>query len=180
MSRLDIPARDDAPAASQPLLDAVGRKLGIIPNMFHLISNSPAGLEGVLGLSGGLGKTLDVKTRERIAIAVAAINGCDYCMSAHIYLGSNLAKLDEAELAANRRGRSNDAKADVAVAFARKVAEMRGKVSDVDVSAVKLAGYTDAQVVEIVLVVAENFLTNLINNVGETDIDFPVVPAKAA
>jgi uncharacterized peroxidase-related enzyme len=180
MSRLDIPARDDAPAASQPLLDAVGRKLGIIPNMFRLISNSPAGLEGVLGLSGGLGKTLDVKTRERIAIAVAAINGCDYCMSAHTYLGSNLAKLDEAELAANRRGRSNDAKADVAVAFARKVAEMRGKVSDVDASAVKLAGYTDAQVVEIVLVVAENFLTNLINNVGETDIDFPVVPAKAA
>ncbi|HKH28394.1 MAG TPA: carboxymuconolactone decarboxylase family protein [Sphingomicrobium sp.] len=180
MSRLAIPARDDAPAASQPLLDAVGRKLGIIPNMFRLISNSPAGLEGVLGLSGGLGKTLDVKTRERIAIAVAAINGCDYCMSAHTYLGSNLAKLDEAELAANRRGRSNDAKADVAVAFARKVAEMRGKVSDVDVSAVKLAGYTDAQVVEIVLVVAENFLTNLINNVGETDIDFPVVPAKAA
>jgi uncharacterized peroxidase-related enzyme len=180
MSRLDIPARDDAPAASQPLLDAVGRKLGSIPNMFRLISNSPAGLEGVLGLSGGLGKTLDVKTRERIAIAVAAINGCDYCMSAHTYLGSNLAKLDEAELAANRRGRSNDAKADVAVAFARKVAEMRGKVSDVDVSAVKLAGYTDAQVVEIVLVVAENFLTNLINNVGETDIDFPVVPAKAA
>jgi uncharacterized peroxidase-related enzyme len=180
MSRLDIPARDDAPAASQPLLDAVGRKLGIIPNMFRLISNSPAGLEGVLGLSGGLGKTLDVKTRERIAIAVAAINGCDYCMSAHTYLGSNLAKLDEAELAANRRGRSNDAKADVAVAFARKVAEMHGKVSDVDVSAVKLAGYTDAQVVEIVLVVAENFLTNLINNVGETDIDFPVVPAKAA
>jgi hypothetical protein len=45
---------------------------------------------------------------------------------------------------------------------------------------VKLAGYTDAPIVEIVLVVAENFLTNLVNNVGETDIDFPVVPARAA
>lgn len=180
MARLPIPTRDTAPAASQPLLDAVHAKLGVIPNMFRLIAHSPAGLEGVLGLNGALGKTLDVRTRERIALAVAAVNGCDYCMSAHTYLGLNLAKLDEAELAANRRGRSNDAKADAAVAFARKVAETRGKVGAADVSAVKLAGYTDAQVVEIVLVVAENFLTNLINNVGETDIDFPVVRAEAA
>jgi uncharacterized peroxidase-related enzyme len=162
------------------MLDAIGKKLNVVPNMFRLIVNSPAALEGVLGLLGGVGKTLDVKTRERIAVAVAAVNGCDYCMSAHTYLGSNLAKLDEAELATNRRGRSNDAKADAAVTFARKVAETRGKVSDADVSAVKLAGYTDAQIVEIVLVVAENFLTNLINNVGETDIDFPVVLARAA
>jgi uncharacterized peroxidase-related enzyme len=180
MSRLPIPTRDTAPAAAQPLLDAVGQKLGVIPNMFRLIANSPAGLEGVLGLNGPLGKTLDVKTRERIAIAVAAVNGCDYCMSAHTYLGLNLAKLDQAELAANRCGHSNDAKADSAVAFARKVAQERGKVADADIAAVKSAGYTDAQVVEIVLVVAENFLTNLINNVGQTDIDFPVVTAQAA
>jgi len=180
MARLPIPTPDTAPAAARPLLDAVNAKLGVIPNMFRLIANSPAGLEAVLGLNGALGKTLDVKTRERIALAVAAVNGCDYCMSAHTYLGLNLAKLDEAEVAANRLGRSNDAKADAAIGFARKVAEARGKVSGADVSAVKLAGYTDAQVVEIVLVVAENFLTNLVNNVAETDIDFPVVTARAA
>ena len=180
MARLSIPARDDAPEAARPMLDAVGKKLGVIPNMYRMIANSPAGLEGVLGLSAGVGRVLDVRTRERIAVAVAAVNGCDYCMSAHTYLGLNLAKLDEAELAANRRGHSNDAKADAAVGFARKVAETRGQVSNADLSAVKLAGYSDAQVVEIVLVVAENFLTNLINNVGGTDIDFPVVSAKAA
>jgi uncharacterized peroxidase-related enzyme len=179
MARLPIPTRDAAPAAAQPLLDAVHRKLGVIPNMFRLIASSPAGLEGVLALSGALGRTLDVKTRERIAVAVAAVNGCDYCMSAHTYLGLNLAKLDEAELAANRRGRSSDARADAAVAFARTVAESRGKVGDADLAAVRRAGFSDAQLVEIVLVVAENFLTNLVNNVGETDIDFPVVSAQA-
>ena len=180
MARLPIPTRDAAPAAAQPLLDAVNRKLGVIPNMFRLIASSPAGLEGVLALGGALGRTLDVKTRERIALAVAAVNGCDYCMSAHTYLGLNLARLDEAEIAANRRGRSNDGKADAAVAFARTVAERRGKVSAAEISAVKRAGFTDAQVVEIVLVVAENFLTNLINNVADTDIDFPVVSAAQA
>jgi uncharacterized peroxidase-related enzyme len=180
MSRLPIPSRDDAPAASQPLLDAVGTQLGVIPNLFRLVGSSPAALEGYLGLNGALGKALDVKTRERIALAVAQVNGCDYCLSAHTYLGANMAKLDAAELAANRHGRSNDAKADAALRFAKTVAETRGQVSTGDIEAVKAAGYTDAQVVEIVLLVALNFLTNLINNVADTDIDFPVVSAKAA
>ena len=65
------------------------------------------------------------------------------------------------------------------MAFARTVAESRGKVGAADLAAVRRAGFSDAQLVEIVLVVAENFLTNLINNVGETDIDFPIVSARA-
>ena len=180
MTRLSVPTRDEAPAASQPLLDAVKDKLGTIPNLFRLIANSPEGLKGVLSLNSALATTLDAKTRERIAIAVAAVNGCDYCMSAHTYLGLNLAKLDGAELAANRRGQSTDAQASAVVAFARKVAESRGKVADADLAAVKIAGFTDAQVIEIVLVVAENFLTNLINNVAATELDFPLVSAHAA
>src|SRR5512135_3669165 len=150
MSRLPIPTRDTAPAKSQPLLDAVNAQLGVIPNLFRLVALSPAALEGFLGFNGALGKTLDVKTRERIALAVAQVNDCDYCLSAHTYLGANLAKLDAAEIAANRRGRSSDPKADSAVAFARKVAETRGKVGASDIDAVKSVGYTDAQVVEIV------------------------------
>jgi uncharacterized peroxidase-related enzyme len=180
MSRLAAPARDDSHSRSIPLLDAVGKQLGFIPNRFRLIGNSPAALEAYLGFSHAMNKTLDGKMRERIAVVVAQINGCDYCLSAHSYLGSNLARLDAAELAANRRGHSNDIKADPVVGFAKKVAETRGKVLDSDVEMVKAAGYTDAQIVEIILIVALNFLTNLVNNVGETDIDFPEVYASAA
>ena len=128
---------------------------------------------------GALNKTPDVKTRERIALAVGQVNGCGYCLSAHSYLGANVAKLDEAELAANRRGYSSDPKA-YTVVFAKKVADARGKVSEADIAAVKFAGFTDAQIVEIVLNVALNVLTNFVNNVADTDIDFPVVRAEAA
>lgn len=179
MSRLAIPTYDAAPPASKPLLDAVNAQLGVIPNLFRLVGASPAALEGFLGLSGALGRTLDARTRERIALAVAEANGCDYCLSAHTYLGENLAKLDPAEIAANRRGRSNDAKADAAVVFARKVVDNRGRVSDADVAAVKLAGFSEAQIIEIVANVAVNVLTNYVNNVAETEIDFPVVRAAA-
>ena len=180
MSRLPIPSRDEAPVKSQPMLDVVGAQLGVILNLFRLVGQSPAALEGYLGLMGALNKTLDVKTRERIALAVAQVNGCGYCLSAHSYLGANVAKLDEAELAANRRGHSSDPKADTVVVFAKKVTDARGKVSEADIAAVRFAGFTDAQIVEIVLNVALNVLTNFVNNVADTDIDFPVVRAEAA
>jgi uncharacterized peroxidase-related enzyme len=181
MSRVTVPTSEAAPGASQPLLDAVRQQLGVVPNLFRLLALSPAALQGYLGLNGALAKALDVKTRERIAIAVAQVNGCDYCLSAHTYLGLNLAKIDDREIALNRQGASGDAKANAAVHFAATVARTRGKVSDADIAAVKEAGYSEAQIVEIVALVAENVLTNFINNVAETDIDFPVVlTAQAA
>ncbi len=180
MSRIAIPSVETAPAASQPLLNAVRKQFGLVPAMFRVIALSPAALQGYLGLNSGLAKALDVKTRERIALATAQVNGCDYCLSAHTYLGLNLAKLDAAEIAANRRGGSTGAKADAAVGFAAKIARSRGRVDDADLAAVRAAGYSDAEIVEIVVVVAENFLTNFINNVAQTDIDFPAVHAAEA
>jgi len=119
-------------------------------------------------------------TRERIAIAVAEINGCDYCLSAHSYFGKNLAKLSDDELFANRAGTSLDGKADVAVRFAASVARGRGHIADAELEAVRAAGYDDAQIIEIVQHVALNNWTNYLNNVAETDIDFPVMNASKA
>jgi uncharacterized peroxidase-related enzyme len=182
MTRIATPATvSDAPESSRPLLDAVGKQLGVVPNMFRSIALSPQALEGYLGLSGALAKgALPAATRERIALAVAEVNGCNYCLSAHTYLGRNLAKLDDAEITANRNGASNDIKADAAVRFAAKVAKDRGHVADADFAAVKAAGYTDAQVIEIVQHVALNSWTNFFNNVFQTEIDFPVVEASKA
>ncbi|MCB1342230.1 MAG: carboxymuconolactone decarboxylase family protein [Pseudooceanicola sp.] len=182
MSRIDLPATSEAaPAASQPLLEGVRKSLGSVPNLFRITANSPAALEGYLGLNGALSKgRLSPQTRERIALAVAQINGCDYCLSAHSYLGRNLAKLDEAEIAANRNGRSSDPKADAAVRFAALLVRERGQVSDADVAVVKLAGYDESEIVEIVAHVALNTLTNYLNEALDTPIDFPVVSARAA
>ncbi len=182
MSRLPIPTSIvTAPAAAQPMLEAVKKQLGSVPNLFRLVANSPAALEGYLGLNAALAKgALDARTRERIALAVAEINGCSYCLSAHTYLGKNVAKLDDAELAANRHGMSNDPQADAAVRFAVKVTNNRGHVTDADLSAVRMAGYSDAQIIEIVLHVSLNTLTNYVNEVAKTEIDFPVVQARSA
>jgi uncharacterized peroxidase-related enzyme len=181
MTRIAIPAADQTPAASRPLLDAVNKQLGVVPNLMKVLGNSPAALGGYLNLSGALGKgTLGAKTGGRIALAIAEFNRCGYCLAAHTYLGKNLAKLDDAEIAANRNGTSSDAKADAAVRFAVNVAQERGHVSDAAVQKVKSAGYNDAEIMEIVLHVALNTLTNYVNTVAQTEIDFPVVEMRKA
>jgi uncharacterized peroxidase-related enzyme len=182
MSRIPTPATiADAPAKSQPFLEAVNKQLGVVPNMFRLISTSPQALEGYLGLSGALGHgALAPATRERIALAVAEVNGCDYCLSAHTYLGRNLAHLDDAEITANRNGASNDPKADAAVRFAVAVTRSRGHIAHAEFTAVRAAGYTDAQIIEIVQHVALNTWTNYFNEVFNTEIDFPAVHARKA
>ena len=182
MSRIATPATiESAPAASQPMLLAVQKQLGVVPNLFRMVSNSPAALEGYLSLSAALGKgELPAATRERIALAVAEINGCAYCLSAHTYLGKHVAKLDDAEISANRDGASHDAQANAAVHFAATVAQQRGHISDADLAQVKAAGYSDAQVIEIVQHVALNTWTNYINEVAQTVIDFPAVSLRKA
>ena len=180
MSRMAIPTRDGAPTESQSILDDVDRRFGVIPNLFRLMAMSPIVLEGYSGLSGALSGTFDLKTREQIAIAVAQVNGCDYCLSAHSYLGSNYSGLTEAEVTLSRSGGASDPKTAAIVGFAAAVAERRGHVLDKELSAARLAGLRDSELIEIIAIVAENFLTNLINNVAQTEIDFPVVPTCRA
>ena len=182
MPRIDTPdSIETSPAASQDLLNAVKQQLGSAPNLFRIVANSPAALEGYLGLNGALGKgTLDAATRERIALAVAEVNGCDYCLAAHTYLGTNVAKLTSAEITMNRRGESSDAKADAAVGFAVRVTNTRGHVSQADFDAVRAAGYSDAEIIEIIAHVALNTLTNYINSALDTEIDFPAAEELVA
>lgn len=167
---------EDAPAQSQDLLRAVKQSLGSVPNMFRIVGNSPAALEGYLGLNTALGNgQLDAATRERIALAIAEVNGCDYCLAAHTYLGTNIAKLTETEIQANRHGTSGNEKAAVAVEFAVLVTKLRGAVNQDDINRVLDAGYSVAEIVEIIGHVVLNTLTNYVNKALGTEIDFPKV-----
>src|ERR1700742_4908539 len=181
MPRIAIPGRDDAPTESQPILDNVNKTLGFVPNLQRLMSISPNALAGWASLMGALSKTLDIKTRDGIALAVSEADGCNYCLAAHSYISTNLAKIPPEEIALNRAGRSSDPKRQAAVAFAKALIETRGKVSDAQFAAVKDAGWTDANIVEMIALTAQFLLTNFMNNAVQTPIDFPEVrSAKVA
>jgi AhpD family alkylhydroperoxidase len=154
MSRLKIPSRDEAPVETHPTLDTLFKQLGFIPNLFLVVSQSANTLQGLTDLQKALAKTLDPKMRHRIALAVSQVNECDYCLAAHSYVGTHLHKLSTEEVSRNRDGHSDDPKSDAAVQFAKRVTETRG-------------------IVEIVATAVQFLFTNFINNVADTDIDFP-------
>lgn len=175
------PQSADGKAAD--LLGAVAKSLGSVPNLFRVAAQSPAALEGLLALSSALRTgRLSGRTREALALTVAELNGCDYCLSAHTLLGKG-AGLSDADIEAARQGRSPDAEWQAALDLAAAVVRMRGRVAEADLARARQAGLDDGQIVEIVAQVALNTFTNYLNLVARTEIDFPVVktlPRQAA
>jgi uncharacterized peroxidase-related enzyme len=166
---------EQVPAGSKPTLDTFTKSIGFTPNMIATFAQSPIAFNSWAALLGSLSKALDVKTRDSIGLAVSEVNGCDYCLTTHSFTAEHMAKLPADEIILARKGHASDPKRDAAVQFARKVIETRGKVSDADLNAVRDAGYTDANVMEIVALVAMYSLTNFFNNVFDPEKDFPAV-----
>jgi uncharacterized peroxidase-related enzyme len=175
MSRIQPVDPRAASGEAKQLLDTVHSALGATPNFARVLARSPAALAGFIGLYGGIARaTIDLATRERIALVVAEVNECQYCVSAHTAIGRK-AGLAQEEMVLNRRGGSSDARAAAAVAFARALNENRGAVTAAELEAVRRAGYGDAEIVEIIAIVTLNFFTNLVGKAAQLDIDFPKV-----
>ena len=172
--------RADATGKVKQLLDGVESKLGMVPQLMTTLANSPAALEAYLAFSGSLGQGfLDPAFREQIALAVAQANSCEYCLSAHAALGA-LARLTPEEIEASREARSTDARKHAGLEFAQSVVVQRGDVPGSAIDSVRAAGYSDGEIVEIVAHVALNVLTNYVNHVARTQVDFPRVPVAIA
>jgi uncharacterized peroxidase-related enzyme len=180
MARINLVSAESANPEQQALYDAIQAKLGMVPNFLKAFANSPAALRAFLGLHGIAGEgSLDPQTRERIALALAQQNSCEYCLSAHTAIGRK-AGLDGAEIEANRAGHSRDEKAAVAVRFARSLVAHMGEVSTAELVEMRQAGYSESDIVEVITHVGMNLLTNLLGKAGRVDIDFPKVELKLA
>jgi uncharacterized peroxidase-related enzyme len=172
------PATAQGPA--KEYLNAIQAKLGGTPNIFKTFAHSPAVGEFYANGSAALGKsTLSAALREQIALTVAGANSCDYCASAHTVIGKKAGVADD-ELPAALKGQSKDKKTQAALTFAKKIVDAKGNLADADVKAVKDAGFTDAEVLEIIAVVAFNIFTNYFNHIVGTEVDFPKVETKKA
>ncbi len=179
MSRIKQIDPDNATGKAGELLGAVKSKMGIVPNITRVMANEPAVLQTYLALSGALGEgTLDPKTREAIALAVAGANQCDYCASAHSAISGSL-KIDQDEIKRRLSGNSSDPHIQAILDLSLALVNKRGFVSDDDLSAARQAGLNDGLIMEVVANVVANIFTNYINHVAETDIDFPVVRTDA-
>lgn len=167
----------EATGRVKELLEGVRREFGRIPNLFQTMARSPAVLESYFGISGALAKGgLPLQLRERIALTVAELNGCEYCLAAHSATGKSVG-LKEKELAESRRGKAQDPGTKAALQFARSLVTNRGWATNGELSRLREAGYGDEDILEIVAVVVLNIFTNYVNHIAQTVVDFPRVEA---
>jgi uncharacterized peroxidase-related enzyme len=168
-----------ATGLNKQLFDGLQSKLGMVPNLAQQLANAPAALKAYLGFGAALSEgRLTGKQRELIAVAVANVNSCDYCLSAHNALGS-LQGLTKSELEAAQFGESSDKKDAAILSFAAKVVEHRGHLPAQEVETLRASGVTDQEIVEVIATVGVNIFTNYFNHIAGTEIDFPVVHAAA-
>ncbi len=180
MPRIQPVDPQTATGATATHLATTQKLFGSIPNMFATAAQSPAVIEAMLGFFGALGKaSLGAKVGEQIAIAVAQANGCGYCLSAHTAIGK-MHGVAAADLEGARRAQASDRKVAALLTLATAINQSRGHVDDATLAAARSAGVTDAEIVEVVAHVALNVFTNTLNNVSETEIDFPRVELSSA
>jgi uncharacterized peroxidase-related enzyme len=180
MTRIPVPSVEQASSESQAILAGVGSTLGFVPNVTRLLSLSPIALEAFVGLQKTLSKALDARTRNGLALAVSNANGCNYCIAIHSFVAGKLAREEPEEVALNLEGTSRHPRKAAAAQFGKRLIETRGAVSDADLAEVRAAGFSDAEVVELVALTAQVLMTNFLNNVAETQIDVPAAGPVAA
>ena len=177
MSRIPTPALETATGATAEVYAQIKKAAGKVPNTFATIgAHGPAALKAILQADGVLAAgSLSKQEQESIKLAVSEVAGCDYCVAAHSMLGK-LTGLQPNVLRQIRAGQpTGDAKRDALVHFVRALVRSRGTLSAAEFAAIKNAGYTDAQLVEISLAIAVTVFTNVFNRINDTAVDFPAV-----
>jgi uncharacterized peroxidase-related enzyme len=170
MSRIDVLTEENAPAASRPMLAGVKQAFGMVPNVFKVLAHSPATLNTYLQFNqANDGSSLTAKQREIVGLAVSQYNGCEYCTAVHSMFGAKLG------LSAEEIHSARDGSLDAYAVFARELTATRGQVSDSVIADARAAGLSDTAIVDIIAQVALLTLTNLLNNVAKTTLDFPPV-----
>jgi len=173
MSHIQIKNPDDTSGDHQQLFEQINSTFGVVPNMFKVIGNSSAALESMWTSFGALGKgVLGAQLGEQIAVLVADINRCEYCLAAHTVLGQG-AGASASEMSEAQRGKSDNPKTQAALNFSAKLVKLHGKVSAADIQQVRDAGFNDEAVAEILAHVALNIFTNYTNVAFAVPVDFP-------
>jgi uncharacterized peroxidase-related enzyme len=176
MSTLPQIELDDATGEAAALLTEMKKSIGSIPNMAKAMANSPAVLKGYMVLTDALTHgVLPVAVRERLSLAISEYNRCVYCLSAHAFLGKNVAKLDKDEIERARHAESSDPHVAALLALSDAIVRGRGTVDETVIKTARAAGVTDAEIAEVIGTIALTTLTNYFNIVADPDVDFPVV-----
>ncbi|CAN5725930.1 carboxymuconolactone decarboxylase family protein [soil metagenome] len=176
---LKIHIIETAPERSAPVLEQVKSKFGFVPNLMGVFAESPEALQGYLTLSSLVDQTdLTPTERQIILLATSRTNGCEYCIAAHTTISSMQNVPTDVVQAVRDNTAIPDSKLEALRAFTAAVVEKRGFVSDEDKNAFLTAGYSERNILDVILGVSMKTLSNYTNHIAETPLDAAFEPAR--
>lgn len=176
MTALSVPTREQVTESNQAIFDQLQGALGFVPNLYAYYAKNEHSLSSYLSFANRK-STLSKKVKEAINLVVSEVNGCDYCLSAHTVLGKMNGFTEEQILELRSGVASFDEKLDGLVRFAKQVASNNGKVSESARSEFFQSGWSESDLVEVVVSIGEKTISNYLHNITQIDIDFPVAVA---
>jgi uncharacterized peroxidase-related enzyme len=176
MTKITVPTREQVSPANQEIFDGLKEKLGMVPNIFATYALSKNALGRYLAFANGK-SSLSNKEKEVVNLVTSEVNGCTYCQAAHTAIGKMNGFSDEQIIAIRKVEVSFDPKLDALSKLVKEIAEKRGKISDSSLQNFFDAGYTQENLVDVIVNVGEKATTNYLHNVTQVPIDFPEAPA---
>ncbi len=175
MSRFNIPSKDQVSESNQAIFEDLEKGLGFVPNLYAYYAKSDSGLADYLAFQNRA-SSLSKKEKEIINLVVSEINGCGYCLSAHTVVAGMNGFTPE-QISEIRTGSANfDDKQNALARFVHAVTTNRGQVSNDAKEAFFNAGYTEENLIDVVFNIADKTVSNLIHNITQFEIDFPLAP----
>jgi uncharacterized peroxidase-related enzyme len=174
MNKFSVPTREEVTPANQEIFDGLQKALGFVPNLYATFAYSTTGLGRYLALQNTKA-SLSNKEKEAVNLVVSQVNNCAYCQSAHTVIGKMNGFNDE-QIIEFRKGHSTDAKLNALVALAGHITKNRGYTAQDLVDNFYAVGYTNENLVDLVLLVAEKSAMNYLHNLTQIPIDFPLAP----
>ncbi|MBA4197183.1 MAG: alkylhydroperoxidase [Chitinophaga sp.] len=171
-----VPTKAEVSATNQTIFDGLQKNLGFVPNLYAYFAKNDTALADYLALQNRK-STLRAKEREVINLITSQINGCRYCQSAHTVIGKMNGFSDEQIIELRNGYASFDSKLDALVKFTASVVTNRGRATEATKEAFFAAGYTEANLIDVVIVVGDKIISNYLHNLTEFEIDFPLAEA---
>jgi uncharacterized peroxidase-related enzyme len=175
MTNFTVPIRGEVSENNQAIFDNLQKGLGFVPNLYAYYAKNETALGDYLTLQNRK-STLKAKEREVINLVTSQVNGCKYCQSAHSLLGKMNGFTDEQVIEIRKGSASFDNKLDALVKFAKAVVEGKGKINEDVKNNFFNAGYTEANMIDIIIVIGDKVISNYIHNLTGFAIDFPLAP----
>ncbi|MEL7117789.1 MAG: carboxymuconolactone decarboxylase family protein [Bacteroidota bacterium] len=178
MKAFAVPTRDQVSENNQAIFDNLKKMVGFVPNLYATFAYNDTALGDYLAFQNRK-STLKAKEREVINLVVSQVNECQYCLAAHTALGKMNGFTDDQILEIRGGSASFDAKTDALVKFVKEITEERGTTSDATKEKLFAAGYNEANLVDILVVIGDKIISNFLHKTTQVPVDFPAAPALA-